>query len=56
MSLRSLCSTNIVAAVCLPLPEYASDIRPRTDGRYLQSPVGTADVGVGHFLPPRILL
>ena len=47
----ALCSrpTNCTSAVGLPLPEYLPSIWPGTDGYYLQSPVGTADVGVGRF-------
>ena len=36
------------SVVEVPLPEYPQSLRSGTDGYYLQSPVGTADVGVSH--------
>jgi hypothetical protein len=35
--------------VDLPLPEYSPKIWSGTDCHHLQSPMGTADVGVGHL-------
>jgi hypothetical protein len=42
----SVCPTHHTEAVELPQPVYSSEIWTGTDGHYLQSPLGTADVGV----------